>query len=247
MVFSGCSSLTSIVLPDSVTEICSEAFSQCTSLTSVTFCTSLSSIGDAAFKGCKALTSITIPDSVKSIGIGLFKGCLALTSLSVAEGNPYYDSRNNCAAIIETASNTLLAGCQNTIIPESVTAIGDYAFSGIMSLTGIIIPNSVNSIGDEAFSYCHNLSSIEIPNSVAHIGREAFLLTAWYGNQPQGVVYAGLVACGHKGAAPDSVIVIKDGTISIADYGFLRCYSCTSIIIPNSVTNIGNGAFFECI
>ena len=103
------------------------------------------------------------------------------------------------------------------------------------------------TISLSAFENCWGLANVEIPNSVAHIGREAFLLTAWYGNQPQGVVYAGLVACGHKGAAPDSVIVIKDGTISIADYGFLRCYSCTSIIIPNSVTNIGNGAFFECI
>ena len=135
---------------------------------------SVTSIGDYTFIGCTGLTSITIPQSVTSIGSYAFDGCSGLTSIKVETGNTKYDSRDNCQAIIETASNTLIAGCMNSTIPNSVTSIGSWAFAGCTGLTSITIPNSVTSIGDGAFSHCTGLTSITIPNSVTSIGSWAF-------------------------------------------------------------------------
>ena len=113
----------------------------------------------AAFDKCEALTSITIPDSVTSIGKYAFRGCTGLTSITVASNNIVYDSRENCNAIVETDSNTLIQGCKNTTIPDSVTNIGDWAF-GHSSLTSITIPNSVTSIGNYTFYNCISLRDI---------------------------------------------------------------------------------------
>ena len=120
-------------------------------------------INSAAFQDCSDLTSITIPYSVTSIGRGAFRGCSSLTSMVVAEENIVYDSRSNCNAIIETSSNTLIAGCKNTLIPNSVTEIGNSAFSGCSSLTSVTIPNSVTSIGEHAFYNCSSLTAIYVP------------------------------------------------------------------------------------
>ena len=157
--FEYCSSLSSIAIPESVTSIGGYAFRGCSSLTTITIPENVTSIGAQAFEYCSSLSSIAIPESVTSIGGYAFRGC-SLVSVNVAEGNTIYDSRNNCNAIIETSSNTLIAGCASTIIPESVIKIGTCAFSYCSSLTSITIPKSVTSIGDQAFRGCSSLSSI---------------------------------------------------------------------------------------
>ena len=158
--FSGCSSLTSVTIPNSVTSIGELVFGNCSSLTSMTILNSVTSIGDCAFIGCSSLTSVTIPNSVTSIGDRAFEGCTSLTSIVVEIGNTTYDSRDKSNAIIETATNTLVIGCKNTIIPNSVTSIGNFSFRKCTSLKSITIPESVTTIEYYAFADCTSLQSI---------------------------------------------------------------------------------------
>ena len=173
--FTNCRSLSSITIPNSVTSIGPYAFAWCTSLTSLTLSSNVESIMDNAFRGDSSLISLTIPSKVSVIGPYAFQECYGLTSMVVETGNKKYDSRENCNAIIETATNTLMAGCQNTVIPNSVTSIGENAFYYCLTLTSIVIPSSVKSIGKRAFMDCCNLTTINsYIKNVFETGEEAF-------------------------------------------------------------------------
>ncbi|MBO7129596.1 MAG: leucine-rich repeat domain-containing protein [Prevotella sp.] len=221
--FSGCSGLTSVTIPNSVTSIGWAAFESCSGLTSITIGNGVISIGDYAFQSCTSLTSITIPSSVTSIGRHPFFDCSDLKSIAVENGNPVYDSRESCNAIIKTSDNELISGCMNSTIPNSVKKIGQAAFQNCKRLRSVRIPNSVVSVGQNAFSGCSGMTSITIPNSVTSIGEAAF---RWC---------SGLTS-----------IIIPSSVTSIGEYVFYNCSGLTSVIIPNSVTFIGLCAFAYC-
>ncbi len=212
-------------------------------------------IGNCAFYYCTSLTSVTIPASVTSIGFGVFSYCSNLSTMTVEAGNKVYDSRNSCNAIIEKETNTLIAGCKNTKIPDDVTSIGDVAFVGCTSLTTITIPDGVTSIGPSAFSEC-GLTSIEIPASVTSIGDYAFdgcsnlaTMTVETGN----TVYDSRNGCNAIIEKESNTLIfgckntkIPDDVTSIGDDAFQGCAGLTSVTIPDGVTRIGNYAFESC-
>lgn len=223
--------------------------------------TGLKSIGYGVFMGCSGLTSITIPSSVTSIGESVFRGCSSLRNITVDEGNSTYDSRNNCNAIIETTTNTLIVGCQNTVIPNGVISIGNYAFEGCSGLTGITIPEGVTSIGSSAFSFCTNLTSVSIPSSVTSIGEDAFYgcsrlakvivpdIAAWCGISFGGSSANPLYFAKHIYSDENTEItdlVIPSSVTSIDDYAFCNCSSLTSVTISEDVMSIGLHAFEGC-
>lgn len=135
----------------------------------------VSEINDKAFKTCKGLTQIVIPASIKKIPHGAFYGCENLTSIVIANENPVYDSRDNCNAVVETATNTLIAGCKNTFVPTSVPTIGECAFYGCKGLTSFIIPDNVTDIERWAFLDCTDLLSVDLPASIKRLNDGVFL------------------------------------------------------------------------
>ena len=221
--FGWCSGLTSVVIPNSVKSIGKEAFRNCANLESVTIPNSVTSIGFQCFTDCTSLSSVTIPNSVRLIEGGAFAGCSGLTSIIVERGNTIFDSRNNCNAIVETATNTLFRGCKSTIIPTSVTSIGSGAFSSCTSLTSIIIPTSVTSIGSGAFSYCTSLTSIQIPTSVTLIGNGAF-----------------------DGCSGLTEVTIPNSVTSLEWMTFCNCSNLSSVTIGDGMKTIGNLVFASC-
>ncbi len=246
--------ITTVVIEDGVTSIGDWAFNECSGLTSVTIPGSVTSIGGYAFQNCSSLTSIYIPANVTSIGIS-FNYC-SLKSIVVDEENSVYDSREGCNAIIETATNTLIVGSENTIIPNSVTSIGSCAFGGRNGLASITIPNSVTSIRDYAFGDCYDLTSVTIGKNVTHIEGQAFYrctglasIVVDEGNS----VYDSREGCNAIIKTETNTLIkgCKNSTIpgsvtSIEGGAFQDCNSLTSIEIPNSVSSIGYGAFRDC-
>ena len=255
--------------------ICDRAFFDCLNLTSISIPNSVKVIGEWAFAGCSLLSSIDIPNSVISIGNIAFAGCLSLKYISIPEsviclnGNPFGD----CEGEIECLSANFIyeddvlfnkdkseiisfrnQEIESYIIPDSVTSIGDGAFSSCSSLRSLVIPNSVTSIGDGAFEGCSSLSSLVIPDSVVNIKGNPFYL--WKGKleclsasfiYEDNVLFnmdkSKLISNRNQEAKS---FIIPNGVMSIEKYAFSDCSSLISISVPKSVTSIGDGAFDGC-
>ena len=222
-ILTRCTSLSSVTIPNSVTGIGSWAFSGCTSLASATIPDGVTNIGREAFGNC-GLTHLTIPSSVGSLGEdnrkNVFSGCSSIETIEVNRNNTVYDSRNNCNAIIETSTNTLITGCKNTVIPNTVTSIGWDAFANCSGLTSITIPNSVTSIGVSAFQDCTGLASVTIQDGVTSIYYKAF-----------------------SKCTSLASITIPDSVTIIDTYTFSYCSSLTTVGVGSGITSIGDSAF----
>ncbi len=248
--FSYSTGLTSVNIPNSVTSIGNSAFKGCSSLTSVNIPNSVTSIGNSAFYGCSEMTSITIPNSVTSIGSYAFYECTGLNSVTIPNNVTY----------INVYSFYGCSGLRSVTIPNSVTTISDRAFFDCSGLTSLTIPNSVTTIGDRAFSGCRGLTSVTIPNSVTTIGDEAFVgcsslasihisdIAAWCKISIKSFYANPLYYAKHLYLNGTEIkdLVIPNSVTSIGDFLFNGCSSLTSVTIPNSVTSIGMSAFYGC-
>ena len=233
--FCGCTSLSCIVIPNSVTYIGDDAFSM-TALSSVVIPNSVTSIGKGTFWNCTFLSSIVIPNSVTSIEKQAFDGCTSLSSIVIPDS-------------VTDIGESAFSGCtslSSVVIPNSVKSIGESAFSSCTSLSGIVIPNSVKSIGYRMFSSCTSLSSIVIPNSVTSIEDSAFWdCTSLFSIIiPDSVTSIG--SCAFNDCTSLFSIIIPDSVTSIGSCAFSNCSSLSNIVIPNSVTIIGFNTFYRC-
>ena len=270
--YENCTWLEEVVIPDGVTDIGNHAFHGCSSLASVAIPGSVTSIGDWAFENCSSLASVAIPGSVTSIGDSAFSGCSGLTSVVIPDS-------------VTSIRNGTFSGCsglESVVIPDSVTSIGERAFENCSSLASVIIPDSVTSIGGAAFSDCSSLESVVIPDSVTSIGDWAFSgcsgllrvnigdLNAWLaidfeGGDANPLMYAHdlylngvlvkevtvpaeqlLVKAYAFAGSSIRRVVIPDSVTSIGDGAFSSCSRLASVVIPDSVTSIGSSAFQNC-
>ena len=203
----------------------------------------VTSIEDAGFADCDELKSVIIPSSINKIGLGIFSGCNELTNVVVSNDNMVYDSRYDCNAIIETETNMLLAGCNNSTIPYSVRSIAGRAFENCTKMKNVNIPNSMIEFG--GFTGCENLSEIIIPNSVlslyANVFKNCKSLKSINLSPNLTIIYYG----SFENSGLQS-ISIPHGVSSIEDRAFCMCNDLKDVVIPNSVTNIGKLAFYSC-
>ena len=238
--FYGCSLLESIVIPSKVEVIPFETFKNCTSLKEVVISEGVKSIGTQAFENC-AIEKLYIPSTVEDIGNNAFYMCNSLKEIKVDENNKFYDSRDNCNAIIETATNKLIKGCENTIIPDGIEIIGKNAFAYVGSIKEITFTEGLTTIENYAF-FSSELEIIKLPNSLITIGTNVFTNSnikevSCYVNESLNEAFKGL-------STLENVMIL--GGEYIADNMFEDCENLSEVIICSTVKTIGKYAFLKC-
>ncbi len=261
--FYGCSSLASIIIPDSVTRICDRAFYGCKSLTSIVIPGGVTSIDRYAFNGCTSLKSITIPDSVTNIDQYAFYGCTSLTSIVIPEGvtsiedHAFFGCSSLTSIVIPRGVTSIdryaFYGCSSLtsiVIPEGVTSIEDCAFCNCSSLTSIVIPEGVTSIGNSAFYNCSSLTSITIPDSVTSIGSSAFsgcssLISITISDSVTSIGQSAFSGCSNlylTVSAENPSFTGINGVLYDKDVTYIVhvSYTLEEVCVPNTVTDIAS-------
>lgn len=244
-----------VIIPEGITSLEKDAFFNCTKLHDVLLPNSLKSIADGSFYCCP-LTSIIIPKNVEYISSKAFDN-VPLENIKVDNNNRKYDSRNNCNAIVQTSTNTLVKGCENTIIPNDVYCIGEYAFYKCKGLRSTNIGSGVKKIKDYAFAECKNLVNIHITDNVEIISETAFKYSAGVNSiivDSNNKFYDSRKNCNAIIETSTNTLVrgckktvIPDDILKIGDWAFSSCIDMNSINIPSSVKEIGNHAFSSAI
>lgn len=234
--FQGCSSLTSIVIPDSVTSLGAGVFQQCTSLTSVTFGNRITALNQGTFLDCQSLVAVSIPSAVSHIGMDAFRNCTTLRAIVIPDS-------------VQQLDNGIFFNCNNLAsvrIPDSVTRIGNATFQACDNLVTIIIPNSVTHIGDGSFAFCRRLQNVTLSRALAHIGHASFrdCISLAAVDLPNSTLTLGMEV--FSGCTQLSQVNLSSALESIPYATFRRCSSLTAINIPDGVAFLGSQSFSFC-
>ena len=230
------SQIRSVEIGEGITSIGSCAFYKCIYLSSAVIPEGVTTLGDSAFSACRSLKEIYIPSTVEKIGTRTFSWFVGLEKITVSENNPVFHSDGNC--IIETATKTLLSGCNTSVIPTdgSVTAIGDWAFSGCKKLSSIVIPDCITSIGECPFVFCNSNLTVIFPTGSASYIHD--VQSNYYNNCFIDTTTKKLIAI-----CENSVIPTNGSVTSIGERALSYVPELPSINIPSAVTQIDAGAF----
>ena len=254
--FQGCPDLEKVAA-EGLVKIGDSAFNNCKALKEFDLPQGLLSIGDLAFDTCNSLTEIKIPSSVNDIDDTAFRFCTSLNKISVDEGNPSFDSRENCNALINTETGTLIKGCDTTVIPEGVKKIGDLAFSDCLGIKEISFPDSLTSIGTSAFRGCSSLEGLSIGAGVSEIGDNAFFkctgLTSIEVSEDNPVYDSrensnALIHTedGFLIQASSETDTVPEGVKKLGVYSFSGLPGPKTVKLPSSLETIEDNAFSDC-